>query len=318
METYTNIWLDISEEQWRKIISTSLTRAEVARKVNRCPNSSFNERLKKYCDKHNISIKHFTVNENGNKEKYQLEEILVENSPASRKTLRDYLAKYNILEYKCAICGNIGEWNGVSLTLQIDHINGINNDNRKENLRWLCPNCHSQTDTFTGKNKTKKEVVNFTVEEAINALRQTENVNQATKLIGCAQGGANWIRVNDIKKERGIVQSGDLKKEEKQKFKENHINAKSINSIKLCKKCGRPLSTKDAEYCQTCIHEFQRKCEWPSRDELKKLIRSAPFLQIGKKYNVSDNAVRKWCLNYGLPSKKKEIKTISDEDWNTI
>lgn len=318
METYTNIWSDISEEQWRKIISTSLTRAEVARKVNRCPNSNFNERLKKYCNEHDISIEHFTVNENGNKEKYQLEEILVENSPASRKTLRDYLAKYNILEYKCAICGNIGEWNRVSLTLQIDHINGINNDNRKENLRWLCPNCHSQTDTFNGKNKTKKEVVNFTVEEAIKALQQTENVNQATKLIGCAQGGANWIRVNEIKKEYGIIQSGDLKKEEKHKFEENHINAKPISSIKICKKCGRPLSTKDAEYCQTCIHEFQRKCEWPSREELKKLIRSTPFLQIGKKYNVSDNAVRKWCLNYGLPSKKMEIKAISDEDWNNI
>ena len=167
-------------------------------------------------------------------------------------------------------------------------------------------------------NKTKKEVVNFTVEEAIKALQQTENVNQATKLIGCAQGGANWIRINDIKKEYGIIQSGDLKKEEKHKFEENHINAKPISSIKLCKKCGRPLSTKDAEYCQTCIHEFQRKCEWPSRDELKKLIRSIPFLQIGKKYNVSDNAVRKWCLNYGLPSKKMEIKAISDEDWNNI
>lgn len=251
-------------------------------------------------------------------QKYKLEEVLIKNSPVTRRTLKDYLAKYNVLEYKCAICGNKGEWNGVSLTLQIDHINGIRNDNRKENLRWLCPNCHSQTDTFTGKNKTKKEVVNFTIEEAIEALKQTENVNQATKLIGCAQGGANWIRVSDIKKEYGIVQLGDLKKEERKNFEENHLTAKPINSNKICKKCKRPLSTKDAEYCQTCIHEFQRKCEWPSRDELKKLIRSTPFLQIGKKYNVSDNAVRKWCLNYGLPSKKKEIKTISDEDWNTI
>ena len=250
--------------------------------------------------------------------KYKLEEVLTENSPVTRKVLKDYLAKYNVLKYKCAICGNRGEWNGISLTLQIDHVNGIRDDNRKENLRWLCPNCHSQTDTFTGKNKTKKEIINFTVEEAIEALQQTENVNQATKLIGCAQGGANWIRINDIKKEYGIIQSGDLMKKEKQKFKENHINAKPINSIKICKKCSRPLSTKDAEYCQTCIHEFQRKCEWPSRDELKKLIRSTPFLQIGKKYNVSDNAVRKWCLNYGLPSKKKEIKVISDEDWDNI
>ena len=217
----------------------------------------------------------------------------------------------------CANCGNIGEWNGQSLTLQIDHINGINNDNRKENLRWLCPNCHSQTSTYTGKNKTKKEVINFTVEEAINALHQTSNVNQATKLLGCAQGGANWMRINQIKKENNIVQSDDIKKEEKQKLNEAHINMKLIKQVYYCKKCGRPLSTK-ADYCQTCIHEFQRKCEWPTREELKNMIRHIPFLQIGIKYNVSDNAIRKWCINYGLPSKKSEIKKISDEEWEKI
>ena len=57
--------------------------------------------------------------------KYKLEEVLTENSPVTRRVLISYLAKYNVLDYKCAICGNIGEWNGVSLTLQIDHINGI-------------------------------------------------------------------------------------------------------------------------------------------------------------------------------------------------
>lgn len=247
--------------------------------------------------------------------KYKLEEVLTENSPVTRRVLISYLAKYNVLDYKCAICGNIGEWNGVSLTLQIDHINGIRNDNRKENLRWLCPNCHSQTDTYCGKNKTNKEIVNFTEEEAIEALKSTTNVNQATKFIGCSQGGANWIRINNIKNKYNIIQLDDKTLKEDEYIK---ITPVKSSKIAYCKKCGRPLSVKDAEYCQTCIHEFQRKCEWPSREELKKLIRSTPFLQIGKKYNVSDNAVRKWCLNYGLPSKKMEIKAISDEDWNNI
>ena len=53
-------------------------------------------------------------------------------------------------EYKCEICG-ISEWQGKELSLQLDHINGINNDNRIENLRLLCPNCHSQTETFSGR-----------------------------------------------------------------------------------------------------------------------------------------------------------------------
>ena len=54
--------------------------------------------------------------------------------------------------YKCHICG-IDEWNDKAIVLQLDHINGVKRDNRIENLRFLCPNCHSQTDTFAGKNK---------------------------------------------------------------------------------------------------------------------------------------------------------------------
>jgi len=57
-------------------------------------------------------------------------------------------------EYKCAICGHDPIWNGKKLTLQVDHINGDSIDNRLENLRFLCPNCHSQTATF-GNNKNR-------------------------------------------------------------------------------------------------------------------------------------------------------------------
>lgn len=318
MNTYQDIWTDISEKEWQEIINNSTNFSEIARKVGRVPGGQFNLKLKEYAYAHNISLEKINISNTNGKEKYTLGEILIQNSPVTRKVLRNYLAKYGVLDYKCAICGNKGEWNGISLTLQIDHINGINNDNRKENLRWLCPNCHSQTDTYTGKNKTKKEIVNFTEEEAIEALRQTENVNQASKMIGCAQGGANWIRINTIKKENNIIQFGDLKKQEKQEFENNRIKVQMrVKQRYFCKQCGRPLST-NADYCQTCIHEFQRKCEWPSREELKELIRTTPFLQIGKKYNVSDNAVRKWCLNYGLPSKKKDIKNISDEEWINI
>jgi 5-methylcytosine-specific restriction endonuclease McrA len=55
------------------------------------------------------------------------------------------------MEYKCQCCG-ISEWLDKPISLQLDHINGINNDHRIENLRFLCPNCHSQTDTYAGKN----------------------------------------------------------------------------------------------------------------------------------------------------------------------
>ncbi|KKR00224.1 MAG: hypothetical protein UT24_C0015G0032 [Candidatus Woesebacteria bacterium GW2011_GWB1_39_12] len=91
--------------------------------------------------------------------KIPIEEILVENSSYNRTNLKKRLIKNGMLKEKCAKCGMNNEWQSEKLVLQIDHINGIWNDNRIDNLRLLCPNCHSQTKTFTSKNRgrgTKK------------------------------------------------------------------------------------------------------------------------------------------------------------------
>lgn len=71
---------------------------------------------------------------------------------ATRTSIRKIIIKENLIEYKCSECG-IQTWNNKPLSLHLDHINGRSNDNRLENLRFLCPNCHSQTETYTGKNK---------------------------------------------------------------------------------------------------------------------------------------------------------------------
>ena len=71
---------------------------------------------------------------------------------ATRACVRRVIIKDNLILYECSECG-ISEWNDKKLALHLDHINGKNGDHRLENLRFLCPNCHSQTDTYTGKNK---------------------------------------------------------------------------------------------------------------------------------------------------------------------
>ena len=75
--------------------------------------------------------------------------IIMESGTSTKYNAVTYLKRF--AEYKCSIC-NIFEWNGKKLSLQIDHIDGNNKNNTKENIRWLCPNCHTQTDNWGFKN----------------------------------------------------------------------------------------------------------------------------------------------------------------------
>jgi 5-methylcytosine-specific restriction endonuclease McrA len=84
-----------------------------------------------------------------------IEELLSENSHHSRVHAKARLLKEGLLKALCYECG-ISDWRGKPLSLQIDHINGNSKDWRLENLRILCPNCHSQTETYCGKNIRKR------------------------------------------------------------------------------------------------------------------------------------------------------------------
>lgn len=68
----------------------------------------------------------------------------------------------------------------------------------------------------------------------------------------------------------------------------------------------------------SCSHKQTYRCEHPSRDELKKMVRELSFVDIGKKFNVTDNAVRKWCKSENIPYRKADIKKISDDEWQKI
>ena len=158
-----------------------------------------------------------------NKNIIPLEKILVEKSNYSRGCLKKRLIANNILQNICASCGIKNIWNGNTLVLQLDHINGIKNDNRIENLRLLCPNCHSQTETFSGKALKKKY---------------------------------------------------------------------------FCFTCNKKTSRKSTA-CSTCSSILRRKFN-PTRQELEYLIQSHSMVAIGKMFGVSDNAVRKRCIKFGI------------------
>lgn len=86
-------------------------------------------------------------------ELYPLDKVMIVNSTYARHCLKRRIISENIIEYKCSICGIGPEWNNKPMPLILDHINGINNDNRLENLRFVCSNCDCQLDTYKSRNK---------------------------------------------------------------------------------------------------------------------------------------------------------------------
>lgn len=145
---------EVSDEEFVKIVQSAKNYSDCLRSLGLTTRGgSSTDVLKRRINELKCDISHFCYDGPAATTKYNLDEILVENSTyANISCLKNRLVKEGRLEYKCAECG-IVEWNGLPLSLHLDHINGINNDHRIENLRFLCPNCHSQTDTYAGKNK---------------------------------------------------------------------------------------------------------------------------------------------------------------------
>ena len=86
----------------------------------------------------------------------------------------------------------------------------------------------------------------------------------------------------------------------------------------LCLWKSKVLSRNNSGLCVSCTNKKQRKVERPSREELKTLIRTIPFITIAAQYGVSDKSISKWCEAEGLPSRKKDINSYSNAEWEKI
>jgi DNA-directed RNA polymerase subunit RPC12/RpoP len=149
IDQYSNI-------EFEQIVDQSSSIKEVAQRLGYSSFSGdLSKRIKKRIIELEISINHFqsTINPTIR----TVENIFIENSTADQSTLRRWYFNGNYTPYYCSICGQLPEWQGKELTLILDHINGTNNDDRLENLRWVCPNCNQQLDTTNGKNRKQYE-----------------------------------------------------------------------------------------------------------------------------------------------------------------
>lgn len=199
--------------------------------------------------------------------------------------------------HKCEDCG-LTEWKNQPIPLEAHHIDGDKCNNTLENLLLLCPNCHTLTSNYGSKNNKHKEISD---EELIIALQNFPSIRQALFSLGLSDAGANYKRA------RNLIINNPAK----------NILIDNHEYIYICEDCGKYIS-KNAKYCPECAAKHSRIVERPTREELKKLIRTIPFTKIGEKYGVSDNAIRKWCKVENLPTKKTDIKKYNDKEWELL
>jgi hypothetical protein len=169
------------KELLEPIVKNSISVAEVLRKLGLKQCGGNHTHISSQIKKYEIDTSHFPKFSPyfiGGNNKLLNTEVLINDRLQGRrdssKRLRRALLEAGV-EYKCLVCGLPPLWNGKFLQLQIDHINGIGTDNNIENLRFICGNCHIQTDNFGSKNTASFINKKFTVKiEKIKTLKPSE------------------------------------------------------------------------------------------------------------------------------------------------
>jgi hypothetical protein len=197
---------------------TSISYAEVLKKLGLKQSGSMQSRVKNEIKNLGLDISHFTgqswcrgknsYQDKRIRKKYTEEFIFKENSEVSNKVVKNRLMSNPSFEHKCELC-SIKNWYDPFETkikpvnLELDHINGNERDNRKENLRLICSNCHSFTPTYKGRN------INGGIRKGENKISdnvllehlKTKNIRQSLISVGMAASGENYERCKILKKQ---------------------------------------------------------------------------------------------------------------------
>jgi hypothetical protein len=233
-----------TEEELRQALASSLCWSEALRKLRLRAAGGNHRTIQKYARIWGIPTAHFDANEARAQatrgRALPLDQILVAGSTYSRGHLKARLYASGLKERRCELCGQDEEWNGRTMALILDHVNGVATDNRIENLRIVCANCAATLPTHCGRN--------------IALLEPRE----------CRRCGTEFRA-----------------RESRQYYCSKHCGLRSRRGSHE----PRPST---------------RKVERPPVERLLCEIEELGYVGVGRKYGVSDNAIRKWLRAEGV------------------
>jgi hypothetical protein len=189
------------------------------------------------------------------------------NSIKTLRTIKQYIIKHNLKKYECEECGIPGTWNDKKLVLHLHHLNGIHTDNTLNNLQFICPNCHSQTNSYCGAGKIKPFPPD---NEVMDAIKLSYSIAGVLKNLNRKTSDANAY-----KKVRRIMEE---------------------YKIHLAPKPPKP---------RTIIGEktkYVRKTKYPYPDieTMRKLVWKKSPYQLSKEWGIRDTTIRYWCQRRGI------------------